>query len=114
MGKPAARISDRVAHRGVIVTGEPTVHIGGRPAARVGDRHLCLHLGGVVLPPCAFNVLVGGRPQARVTDLCSCGCRVTDPIVSGEPTVLVGTDPVSSDGDMAHAQRAAWRRRARP
>ncbi len=34
---PAARITDITAHGGSIVLGEPTVLIGGLPAARVGD-----------------------------------------------------------------------------
>jgi len=41
MGKPAARLGDMTAHGGSIVMGLPTVLIGGMPAARVGDMHVC-------------------------------------------------------------------------
>ena len=99
MGKPAARIADSTAHGGKIVAGEVTVLIGGRPAARLGDQHVCPavcpgptpHVGGPVLPACAVNVLVGGRPAARVGDKALCACAV-DTIVTGETTVLIGTD----------------------
>jgi uncharacterized Zn-binding protein involved in type VI secretion len=93
MGMPAARIGDSTAHGGKIVLGEFTVLIGGRPAARLGDTHLCppIHITGPVLPPCAINVLIGGRPAARIMDLCVCGCTVPDPIITGEYTVLIGT-----------------------
>ncbi len=102
MGLPAARIGDTTAHRGKIAIGDPTVLIGGRPAARLGDTHLCPpdHVTGPILPPCAFNVLIGGRPAARSGDLCVCGCTVPDRIVTGERTVLIGTSPGGSSAGM--------------
>jgi uncharacterized Zn-binding protein involved in type VI secretion len=98
VGTPACRISDNTAHGGVIVTGFPTVLIGGLPAARIGDNHTCPmvtpgvppvpHVGGpfVMGSP---TVLVGEMPQSRVTDQLVC-VGPPDVAVMGEPTVLVG------------------------
>ncbi|MEM9666295.1 MAG: PAAR domain-containing protein, partial [Bacteroidota bacterium] len=62
------------AHGGTIVVGFPTVLIGGQPAARVGDMHVCPmvtpapapvpHVGGPVVSPGAPTVLIGGVPAA--------------------------------------------------
>ena len=95
MGKPAARLGDMTAHGGVVTTGNPTVLIGGQPAATVGDLHACPlcspgpHVGGPVLLG-APTVLIGGRPAARMGDTCACAAPAPDVIVSGCPTVLVG------------------------
>jgi len=91
-GKPAARITDLTAHGGKICTGEATVLIGDRPAARVADDHICRpgHRDGAILPPCAATVLIGNRPAARVGDLTSCRCGRPVAIVSGDPSVLIG------------------------
>lgn len=93
---PAARMGDSTAHGGKIVMGFPTVLIGGLPAARVGDMHVCPlvtalvpHVGGPILPPGAPTVLIGGMPAARVTNPCTC-VGPPDSIVSGFPTVLIG------------------------
>ena len=98
MGKPAARITDGCAHGGKIVQGEISVLIGGKPAARLGDMHVCPavcpgpvpHVGGPILPACARNVLIGMRPAARVGDKAVCACAV-DTIVQGKTSVLIGT-----------------------
>ena len=95
MGKPAARLGDMTAHGGVVTTGNPTVLIGGQPAATVGDLHACPlcspgpHVGGPVLLG-APTVLIGGRPAARVGDQCVCAAPAPDVIVSGSPNVLIG------------------------
>ena len=93
---PAARITDTTAHGGVIIAGEPTVLIGNLPAARMTDMHTCPaftgivpHVGGPILPPCSTSVLIGFLPAARVGDRGSC-TGPPDPIVKGEPTVLIG------------------------
>jgi uncharacterized Zn-binding protein involved in type VI secretion len=92
---PAARLSDPTMHGGVIVAGAPTVIIGGKPSARIGDMHTCAlvtglvpHVGG---PIClgSFTVLVSGMPAARQTDLAIC-VGPPDSIAMGEPTVLIG------------------------
>jgi uncharacterized Zn-binding protein involved in type VI secretion len=93
---PAARIGDTTAHGGAIVAGEPTVLIGGAPAARLGDMHTCPipgappppHVGGPIILGC-FTVLIGGKPAARVGDMCTC-TGPPDSIVMGCTTVLIG------------------------
>ena len=96
MPQPAARMGDSTAHGGKIVLGNPTVLIGGLPAAFVGDPHVCPlvtvlvpHVGGVIGPPGGITVLIGGRPAARMGDMTIC---VGPPgmIAMGFPTVLIG------------------------
>lgn len=96
MGKPAARMGDMTTHGGTIVIGCPTVLIGGQPAARVTDMHVCPlvtgvvpHVGGPVLPPGGMTVLIGGLPAARMGDMLTC-VGPPDTIVQGAPTVLIG------------------------
>lgn len=55
-GMPAARLGDSCG-ADVIVKGSATVMIGGLPAARMADPTAA---GGLILPPCALNVLIGG------------------------------------------------------
>jgi uncharacterized Zn-binding protein involved in type VI secretion len=89
----AARLGDPSGHPGVIVgPGNPTVLIGGMPAAAVGDMHVCS------MPPLAgphppspisigsTTVLIGGKPAARVGDISGCGA----PIVLGCLLVDIG------------------------
>ncbi len=96
MGMPAARMGDPTAHGGSIVLGCMTVLIGGQPAARVGDMHVCPmvtgvvpHVGGPILPPGSPTVLIGGMPAARATDPATC-TGPPDLIAMGCPTVLIG------------------------
>ena len=108
MGTPACRISDETEHGGVIVMGFPTVLIGGLPAARIGDNHVCPmqtpgvppipHVGGpfVMGSP---TVLVGEMPQSRVTDQLVC-VGPPDMAILGDETVLVG---MAGAGGMAGA-----------
>jgi len=98
MGKPAARIGDMTAHGGSIVAGCPTVLIGGMPAARLGDMHVCPmvtpapapvpHVGGPISLGSA-GVLIGGMPAARVGDMATC-VGPPDTIALGCFTVLIG------------------------
>ncbi len=97
MSKPAARMGDTTAHGGSIVKGEPTVLIGGMPAARVGDMHVCPMVNPGVPPPPhvggpitlgSFTVLIGGQPAARVGDMCTC-TGPPDTIAMGCMTVLI-------------------------
>ena len=44
----AARISDPTAHGGIVTVGFPTVIIGGMPASRIGDMHICPMFTGLV------------------------------------------------------------------
>ncbi len=99
MSQPAARQGDMTAHGGTIPAGFPQVLIGGQPAARVGDMHICPmvtpgtppipHVGGPILPPGSVTVLIGGQPAARMGDMATC-TGPPDSIVAGCPTVLVG------------------------
>lgn len=97
MSQPAARVGDMTMHGGVIMPpGCPTVLIGGKPAARVGDMHTCPivtgtvpHVGGPILPPGSVTVLIGGMPAARQMDMATC-TGPPDSIALGEPTVLIG------------------------
>ncbi len=89
----AAKVGDLTTHGGSIVgPGEPTVLIGGMPAAVAGDNHAC------ALPPNAHQptsgpfpmgsttVTIGGKPALRVGDTCICGAASA----LGEPTVMIG------------------------
>jgi uncharacterized Zn-binding protein involved in type VI secretion len=98
MGQPAARMGDGTTHGGLIAQGLPTVLIGGKPAARLGDMHTCPmvtpgtppvpHVGGPITMG-STTVLIGGQPAARVGDMATC-TGPPDSIVAGCPTVLIG------------------------
>jgi uncharacterized Zn-binding protein involved in type VI secretion len=80
------------SHPGLVSTGHRNVLINTLPAARLGDRHVCL------LPPLAgphptntivkgsATVRIGGAPAARVGDLTGCGAA----IATGSPNVTIG------------------------
>ncbi|MEM9919701.1 MAG: PAAR domain-containing protein [Bacteroidota bacterium] len=96
MGMMAARVGDMhvcpmvtgtVPHVGgpVLPPGEPTVMIGGMPAARVGDMCTCTGPPDVIAVGSA-TVLIGGMPAARMGDSTAHGGS----IVLGCPTVLIG------------------------
>lgn len=98
MGKPAARMSDPTAHGGLITMGFPMVLIGGLPAARMGDMHVCPmmtpavppipHVGGPIMLGSPM-VLIGGMPAARMGDMAMC-VGPPSTILMGCPTVLIG------------------------
>lgn len=106
MSKPAARQGDTTAHGGTIAVGCPTVLIGGKPAARMGDMHTCPmqtpgtppipHVGGPIILG-SPTVLIGGTPAARVGDQCTC-VGPPDVIAMGEFTVLIGESGGGSAG----------------
>ncbi len=96
MGQPAARVTDmhvcpmvtgNVPHVGgpVLPAGEPTVLIGGMPAARMGDMAACSGPPDTITGGSA-TVLIGGKPAARMTDTTAHGGT----IVAGLATVLIG------------------------
>ena len=105
MSRPAARMGDMTSHGGVIVSGLPTVLIGGQPAARVTDMHTCPmvtglvpHVGGPILPPGGVTVLIGGMPAARVGAMATC-VGPPDTVVMGSSTVMIGNMPAARLGD---------------
>jgi len=93
MTYPAARVDDShscPAHVGgpILPEGCPTVVIGGKPAARIGDMCKCEGPTDMIRTG-APTVLIGGLPAARLGDLTRHGGLVT----SGFPTVLIGALP---------------------
>jgi len=93
---PAARVSDMhvcpmvtgvVPHVGgpVMPPGEPTVLIGGMPAARVGDMATCVGPPDTIVMG-SSTVMIGGMPAARMGDTTAHGGS----IVIGCPTVIIG------------------------
>jgi uncharacterized Zn-binding protein involved in type VI secretion len=90
---PAARVTDTTTHGGTIIgPGDPTVLIGGMPAAVMGDNHVCVLPPNVHQPTVSpfpvgsATVLIGGKMAIRVGDVCICGAGAA----VGEPTVLIG------------------------
>lgn len=93
---PAARVTDMhvcpmvtgtVPHKGgpIIPPGEPTVIIGGMPAARVGDMAMCSGPPDSIILG-SSTVLIGGLPAARMGDATAHGGT----IVLGCMTVMIG------------------------
>ena len=94
---PAARINDfhicpmvnpgGVPHVGgpILPAGEPTVLIGGMPAARVGDMATCTGPPDSIIMG-SSTVLIGGMPAARLGDSTAHGGT----ILLAEFTVLIG------------------------
>ena len=96
MSKSAARVGDMhscpmvsgtVPHVGgpILPPGEPTVLIGGLPAARVGDMATCSGPPDTITAGSA-TVLIGGQPAARQGDQTAHG----GVIAAGAPNVLIG------------------------
>lgn len=69
----------------VMPPGEPTVLIGGMPAARVGDMATCVGPPDTIAAG-SGTVLIGGMPAARMGDSTAHGGS----IVVGCPTVMIG------------------------
>jgi len=94
---PAARVTDfhvcplvnpgPVPHVGgpVVGPGEPTVLIGGLPAAVSGDSCTCVGPPDSIAAGSA-TVMIGGRPAARMGDATAHG----GVIVAGAPSVVIG------------------------
>ncbi|GAA0774866.1 hypothetical protein E1180_02050 [Roseibium denhamense] len=108
---PAARVTDLTAcpmfvpatppipHIGgpIIPPCCPTVLTGGLPQARVSDQAVCAAGGPATIVTGAWNVLVDDRPAARILDMTSHGGR----IITGMPTVLIGTQSGGGGGGAA-------------
>ncbi len=69
----------------IIPAGEPTVLIGGKPAARVGDKAICTGPPDTIAAG-SSSVMIGGKPAARMGDSTAHGGVIT----AGEATVLIG------------------------
>jgi uncharacterized Zn-binding protein involved in type VI secretion len=69
----------------VMPPGEPTVLIGGMPAARVGDMATCVGPPDTIVMG-SSTVMIGGMPAARLGDTTAHGGS----IVIGCPTVIIG------------------------
>ena len=127
MSKPAARMGDQVLQDGphchanihpaapvptpvphpplplAIVKGQPSVLIGGQPAARMSDitaicsLPTCVPAGPGMIQVASGTVLIGGLPAARLGDMTfHSSCVGPIPMPSGKilppccPTVLIG------------------------
>ncbi len=79
-----------------------------KPAARIGDMHVCPmvtpgvppipHVGGPVTGPGCPTVLIGGMPAAVMGDMCVC-TGPPDTIILGSTGVLLGGKPAARMGD---------------
>jgi len=69
----------------ILPTGNPTVLIGGLPAACVGDLATCVGPPDTIAKG-SMSVFIGGRPAARMGDSTAHGGL----IVAGLPTVMIG------------------------
>jgi uncharacterized Zn-binding protein involved in type VI secretion len=80
----------------------------GKPAARVGDMHVCPmvtpvippipHVGGPVSGPGCPTVLIGGMPASVMGDMCVC-VGPPDTVVLGSTGVMIGGKPAARMGD---------------
>jgi uncharacterized Zn-binding protein involved in type VI secretion len=81
----------------------------GKPAARIGDMHMCPmvtpgvppipHVGGPIVGPGCPTVLIGGMPAAVMGDMCTC-VGPPDTIVLGSVGVMIGGKPAARMGDI--------------
>lgn len=79
-----------------------------KPAARIGDMHVCPmvtpgvppipHVGGPISGPGCPTVLIGGMPAAVMGDMCVC-VGPPDTIVLGSAGVFFGGKPAARMGD---------------
>lgn len=79
-----------------------------KPAARIGDMHVCPmvtpgvppipHVGGPITGPGCPTVLIGGMPAAVMGDMCVC-TGPPDTIILGSTGVLIGGKPAARMGD---------------
>lgn len=98
----AARVGDTIAGHDfcppvTIATGSPTVFIGSRPAARVGDigtAHGCDNIEYMhpnhqpTITTGSSKVFIDGRPAARLGDQTTCLDGITSTITTGDGSVL--------------------------
>ena len=111
MRRPAARLTDPTMHGSPLLGAAcMTVLIGGKPAWRITDQHTCSipnapppaadgapHSPGVTTPGpgATLTTIIGGKPAACLGDIVMephalVPLPPNNPIVQGEPTVLIG------------------------
>jgi uncharacterized Zn-binding protein involved in type VI secretion len=90
---PAARITDNHVSPSsygspapILPPGEPTVLIGGLPAARATDMVTATAIPVDMISMGSTTVMIGGLPAARMTDPTASGGM----IIGGEFTVMIG------------------------
>lgn len=81
----------------------------GKPAARIGDMHVCPmvtpgvppvpHVGGPIMGPGCPTVLIGGMPAAVLGDMCTC-VGPPSSIILGSIGVMIGGKPAARMGDI--------------
>lgn len=109
---PAARITDVhtcpmtsgvVPHVGgpIVPPAEPTVLIGGLPAARVTDHAVCVGPLDTIVKG-SPTVFIGGKPAVRIGDMTAHGGL----IVTGCPTVIIGDLGMGGLGTVFAASQA--------
>ena len=100
MGKPAARLTDKVLQDG------PHCHDPILPPAPVPTPVPHPPMPLTIIPPCAPTVLINNLPAARITDktvpcmLASCVPGGPGIVVLGSPTVIISNLPAARIGDM--------------
>lgn len=96
------------------MAGAPNVLIGGQPAARMGDMHVCPMMNPGVPPPPHVGqqiimgsptVLICGQMAARMGDPVMCS-GPPDSIIGGCPNVLIGESASAGAGAMVSAAAA--------
>ena len=85
MARPQARLGDLSSHCGVIITAARRTFVNGRPAARLGDLHVCPYHGITPIVTGDLDTIIEGRPSARIGDVT--GCLAV--IVTGSTDTLV-------------------------
>ncbi len=78
MARPQARLGDISSHGGTIITGALRTMVNGRPAARMGDMHVCPipYHGVTPIVTGSLNTITEGRPNARMGDITGCGAVI--------------------------------------
>jgi uncharacterized Zn-binding protein involved in type VI secretion len=80
--KTMLTVGCKSSHGGVIITGDPTAIVNGKPVARIGDLHACPLSNGPdphsitkIVPAgnCINRPLLMGRPMAMSGDMTACG-----------------------------------------
>ena len=81
----------------------------GKPAARIGDMHVCPmvtpgvppipHVGGAIVGPGAPTVMIGSMPAAVMGDMAIC-VGPPSTIILGSMGVMIGGKPAARMGDM--------------